>query len=43
MIFKHSKERLINAPRHMRDIHAEGNTVYTPPIIGLGTKGSIAP
>jgi hypothetical protein len=43
MIFKHSNERLINAPRHVRDIHAEGDIIYTPPIIGLGTEGSIAP
>jgi hypothetical protein len=36
-------ERLINAPRHMEDIHIKRNTFYMPSIVGPYTEGSIAP
>jgi hypothetical protein len=31
------KKRLINVPRHMIDIHVEGEYNYTPPTIGQDT------
>ncbi len=36
-------ERLINTPRHVRDIHAKRDTIYMPPIVGPDTEGSITP
>lgn len=30
-------EKLINAPRHVRNIHAKKYTLYMPPIVGPNT------
>ncbi len=34
---------MTNALGHMKNIHVEGNVVYTPPTIRLNTKDYVAP
>ncbi len=36
-------EKMTNALGHMKNIHVEGNVVYTPPTIRLNTKDYVAP
>jgi hypothetical protein len=36
-------EKMTNALGHMKNIHVEGNVVYTAPTIRLNTKNYVAP